>query len=414
MVIADGAIRSGKTVAMALSFLLWSSRTFQGECFILAGRSMGALKRNVLRPLFQICRALGIAFHYNRSEHYIEIGENTYYCFGASTEASQDVVQGLTAAGALLDEAALFPRSFVEQAIGRCSVDGSKVWFNCNPAGPAHYLKAEFIDQAAQKRILHLHFTLDDNLSLSPRVKARYRRLFSGLWFKRYILGLWVMAEGAIYDVWDEGSCCFEELPAGTKIRRYHVGVDYGTTNPTCFLLVGETAEKPQRFLVLREYYWDSRRQQRQKGDAEYIEDLALFLAPVHMTSILKREELAARVVPDPGLPQAAFHTVYVDPSAASFVVAARAAGIPVTQADNAVLDGIRTVHSTMASGRLLVHRSCQNLIRTMPAYVWDPKAQKRGEDAPLKAGADDHPEDALRYDIHSVVSQPSRKVVSG
>lgn len=183
---------------------MWSQYTFEHQNFILAGKSMGALKRNVLRPLFQILNAKGFKYNYNRSENYIEIGTNTYFCFGANNEASQDVLQGLTAAGGLADEVALFPESFVEQMIARCSVEGSKLWWNCNPEGPRHYIKTEYIDQAAEKNILRLHFTLDDNLTLSPKIKERYKRLFTGLWRKRMIDGLWVMAEGAVYNMFDE------------------------------------------------------------------------------------------------------------------------------------------------------------------------------------------------------------------
>src|SRR5690606_10595817 len=163
MIIADGSIRSGKTIAMIDGFLTWSLETFRHQSFILSGRTMGALKRNVLRPAFEILAAKAIPYRYNRSEHFVQIGTNTYYCFGANNEAAQDVLQGLTAAGAYGDEAALFPQSFIEQMIGRCSVEGSKIWLNCNPAGPYHYLKVDYIDKAEEKRILRLHFTLDDN-----------------------------------------------------------------------------------------------------------------------------------------------------------------------------------------------------------------------------------------------------------
>lgn len=164
MIICDGSVRSGKTVAMIDGFVTWSLATFKSEDFILAGRSMGALKRNVLKPMFQILLAKGIPFNYNRSENYVEIGTNTYYCFGANNEASQDVLQGLTAAGAYADEGALFPQNFIEQMIARCSVEGSKIWINCNPESPYHFLKTDYIDKAKEKLILHLHFTLDDNL----------------------------------------------------------------------------------------------------------------------------------------------------------------------------------------------------------------------------------------------------------
>ncbi|MHB1681604.1 MAG: PBSX family phage terminase large subunit [Bacilli bacterium] len=374
MVIADGAIRSGKTIAMIDSFLTWSLYRFTGETFIVAGKSMGALKRNVLKPMFQILAAKGIPYYYNRSENFVEIGSNTYYCFGASNESSQDVLQGLTAAGAYADEVALFPRSFVEQMIGRCSADGSKVFMNCNPGGPYHWFRQEYIEQAKEKRILHLHFTMDDNPALSERVKDRFRRMFSGVFFKRYILGLWVLAEGAIYDMFRDEMHVVDELPGA--FERYFVGVDYGTTNPTVFLLIGE---HDKRYYVIREYYYNSREAGSQKTDGMYAQDMQEFLADVSVTRIL------------------------VDPSAASFIVQLRHDGIgSVVEADNDVLPGIANVGTALSNKQLLIHRSCTNLIREFGAYVWDDKAQLRGEDKPLKQF--DHAMDALRYVVRHLL----------
>lgn len=373
MVIADGAIRSGKTVAMIDGFVTWSLATFEHQNFILAGKSMGALKRNVLRPMFQILDAKGIPYHYHRSEHYVQIGTNTYYCFGANNEASQDVLQGLTAAGAYGDEAALFPESFVEQMIGRCSVEGSKVWLNCNPEGPFHYLKREYIDKAEEKRILHLHFTLDDNLTLSEVIKERYRRMFSGVFYQRYILGLWVMAEGLIYDMFDPERHVVDILP---KMRRYWVGVDYGTTNPTVFLLVGEGIDG--RLYVCREWRWDSTAKGRRLTDQQLSAEYRRWVGNV--------------------TPQ----RVFVDPSAASFIAQLYHDGVRgITPADNAVVDGIQDVSTLLGAGRLRIHESCTGLIEEMGNYVWDAKAQERGEDAPIKQH--DHGPDALRYAVRGL-----------
>ena len=265
MVIAEGAIRSGKTISMIDSFITWSLAKHRHQNFIVAGKSMGALKRNVLEPMFQILTAKGIYYHYNRSENpHVVIGTNTYYLFGANNEASQDTLQGLTAAGAYLDEVALFPRSFVDQAIGRCSAEtngnGAKVFFNCNPAGLYHWFKTDFIDKAKEKRILVLHFTMDDNMSLSEKVKERFRRMFSGVFFKRYILGLWVMAEGLVYDMFNEKLHVIKTLL--DTFDRIFAGGDYGINNPTAFLLIGQKAND---FYVIREYYYDSRKHGRQK-----------------------------------------------------------------------------------------------------------------------------------------------------
>jgi len=382
MIIADGAVRSGKTVPMIVSFIVWSQTTFRDQAFIIAGRSMGAVKRNVLRPMFAILAAMGVAYRYNRSENYVQIGSNTYYLFGANNEASQDVVQGLTAAGALLDEVARVPESFVEQAIARCSIEGAKIFCTCNPAGgPQHWFKREYIDKAREKRIVYLHFTMDDNLTLSPKVKARYQRMFSGLWYKRYILGLCVMAEGAIYDMFDEAVHVVDRMP-DLPVRAWLVPVDYGTSNPTAFLriaVVHNPQTKRDEAYVTGEYYWDSRKKARQKTDAEYSADLKEFIA---------------------GLSRTAPVTVYVDPSAASFKAQLKKDGVNgVKDADNAVLDGIRLVASFFSTRRLFIVRgAAPNLLRELASYVWDPKAQARGEDAPLKEN--DHSCDSLRYGL--------------
>ena len=375
-VIAEGSIRSGKTVAMIDSFVTWMLATFEeGHDVIVAGRSMAAIRRNVLKPLFQILRAKGIAYHYHRSEHWVQIGPHTLHLFGASNESSQDVLQGLTAAGALFDEVALMPKSFVEQAIGRCSVEGSKLYFNCNPEGPFHWFKTEFIDQARKKRLLRLHFTLDDNLSLSDRIRDRYRRMFSGVWYQRFILGLWVVAEGIIYQMFDEERHV-RVVPG--SFSRYGVAVDYGTTNPFVVGLFGwNPSEKPseQRVYLVDLLYYDPKKARRDKTDAQYAKDFQAFTKGVPLSHIV------------------------VDPSAKSFIVELRERGYDVRQANNDVLSGIRWTASMLDSDRFLLAAGNDRLrpaIQEFASYAWDEKAQMKGEDRPLKVN--DHCLDMVRY----------------
>nr|DAO76619.1 MAG TPA: large terminase [Caudoviricetes sp.] len=377
MIIADGSIRSGKTVSMVDSFIMWAQTCFRGEAFIIAGRSVGSLKRNILRPLFQILNAKGISYEYNRSENIIRVGSNTFYCFGASNEASQDVLQGLTAAGALADEAALFPQSFINQMIGRCSVEGSKVWMNCNPDSPYHHIKTEFIDKAEEKKILHLHFTLDDNLSLSERVKERYKRMYSGLWYKRFILGLWVMAEGIIYDMFSERNVYSDRLGLRGRSRRY-IAIDYGTSNPMVFL---DILDDGDRIWVDREYYYSGREKGIQKTDTEYLEDFKAFVGDEYPDMVL------------------------IDPSAASFKTLLRREGFRVKEADNEVNDGIRMVGMMLQTGKLLIHDSCEMMKKEFASYVWDEKAAiERGVEQPVKQN--DHTMDALRYFIKTMIKK--------
>lgn len=265
-VIADGSIRSGKTIACIIGFLTWSQERFSGQSFILAGKTMGALKKNVVRPMQQILEAWGWSYTYIRSgtDARIEIGSNTYYLYGANTEASQDALQGLTAAGAYADEAALFPQSFIDQMIGRCSVDGWKVWMNCNPEGPHAYIKEEFIDKAKQKKVYRLHFMMDDNLTLSVQRKEAYKRSWSpgSVFYKRFILGLWVAADGLIYQQFADNVNQYlidEKWLKENEIIYATIGVDFGGTKSAhSFTLTGFTRGYKQ-VVVLDEYYCKKR-----------------------------------------------------------------------------------------------------------------------------------------------------------
>lgn len=276
-VIADGAIRSGKTIACIIGFLTWSQEMFSGESFILAGKTVGALKKNVIRPMLQIMEAWGWPYEYIRSgtDARIEIGQNTYYLYGAYTEAAQDALQGLTAAGAYLDEAALFPQSFIDQAIGRCSVLGSKVWMNCNPEGPHHYIREEFLlpEKQKEKKVYHLHFMMKDNLSLSPSVIRRYERAWphGSVFYKRFILGLWVAADGLIYQGFADHVKDYlitEKWLKDNQIIYAVIGVDFGGTKSAhSFTLTGFTRGYKQ-VIVLDEYYKKDRINPQQLQEA--------------------------------------------------------------------------------------------------------------------------------------------------
>lgn len=274
-VIADGSIRSGKTIACICGFLMWSQEMFDGQSFILAGKTMGALKKNVVRPMLQILEAWGWPYTYIRSgtDARVEIGSNTYYLYGANTEAAQDALQGLTAAGAYADEAALFPQSFIDQMIGRCSVDGWKVWMNCNPEGPHAYIKAEFIDKAKKKRVYHLRFTMDDNLSLSPKRKAAYKRAWpvGSVFYKRFVLGKWVAADGLIYQQFADNVKKYLITDSWLKdqdIMYAVIGVDFGGTKSAhSFTLTGFTKGFKQ-VVVLDEWYCKKRINPRQLEQA--------------------------------------------------------------------------------------------------------------------------------------------------
>lgn len=263
-VIADGSIRSGKTIACIIGFLTWSQEMYSGEAFILAGKTMGALKKNVIRPMLQMFEAWGWPYNYVRSgsEPHIDVGSNTYFLYGADTEKSQDKLQGHTARGGYADEAALFPKSFIDQMISRCSGDGWKIWMNCNPAGPHHFIPEDFLqpEEIKKKKVYHLHFTMDDNLSLSPKRKEEYKNTWphSSVFYKRFILGLWVAAEGLIYQHFvdnQEKYLIGPEWLNDNEIMYAVIGVDFGGTKSAhSFTLTGFTKGFKQ-VVVLDEYY---------------------------------------------------------------------------------------------------------------------------------------------------------------
>jgi len=380
-IIADGSVRSGKTLIMSLSYVIWAMETFKFAKLGMAGKTIGSFRRNVLFLLKIVLRLRGYRVQDKRTDNLFVVSkkgvENYFYIFGGKDEKSQDLVQGFTSAGFFFDEVTLMPLSFVNQAVARCSEEGAKLWFNCNPEGPLHWFKLEWIDQLETKMALRIHFILGDNPSLSQKVKERYKRMFSGVFFKRYILGLWVVAEGIVYDMFDIDKHVVKELPA--NFERYYLGVDYGTTNPTVFLLFGEKyINGKHKLFVIDEYYYDSKATGRQKTDSEYSRDLQKFIVGRYPQSIV------------------------VDPSAASFILQLKRDGVKnIRQADNSVLDGIRVVANFFNNDRLFIHEKCNNFIMELATYSWDAKAIEHGEDKPLKVS--DHACDACRYLLKTI-----------
>lgn len=388
-IIADGAIRSGKTFSMALSFMLWAMSAFENQAFALCGLTISSFRRNVLRELTPCLEARGYEVIEYRTDNRLTVSyggrRNQFYLFGGQNEMSQDLIQGITLAGIFFDEVALMPESFVNQATGRCSVEGSKFWFNCNPRGPYHWFKTGWIDKRAEKGLLYLHFTMADNPSLSKAVRARYERMYNGVFYNRYILGLWEIADGIIYDMWDDEENTFDESDFPPRVRRMckrYVAVDYGTSNPMVFL---DAYDDGDVIYILSEYYYDSKRERRQKTDQEYADDFEAFVGG------------------DRDL------TVILDPSAGSFKLELRKRGFRVKNADNAVLEGIRVTGSALKRRRVLVERThTAELRRERAGYAWSEKAAARGEEVPVKER--DHAMDAMRYLVKTIL--PGRRMI--
>lgn len=366
-IICDGAVRSGKTVCMVVGFFLWSMANFDGKVFALCGKTIASLRRNVVIHLQQwLGGVLDVTEH--RSDNRLEVRssdgrKNTYFLFGGQDESSYMLIQGITLAGALLDEAVLMPRSFVEQTCARCSENGAKLWFNCNPSTPEHWFYKEWLGKCREKNALHLHFTMADNPALPEQVRQRYERMYTGHFYRRYVLGQWCGAEGLVYD-FDPQLHVTGDIP---KTGRYYISVDYGTQNP---FSAGLWCVTPERAVRIREYYYNGREQGRMLTDQEYYQAV---------------EQLAG------DLP---VEQMVIDPSAASFIALVRKMGrFRIRRANNAVLPGIQLVAQLLRSGYLQIGADCKAAIREFSLYSW---VSEGSQDQPVKEN--DHAMDDIRY----------------
>ena len=369
-IVCDGAVRSGKTMAMGLSFFLWAMLCFRDRRFGVCGKTIASLRRNVLGEVLPKLEQMGAVCREKRTDNLLTVSmfghENQFYVFGGRDESSASLIQGITFAGVLLDEVALMPRSFVEQACARCSVSGSRLWFNCNPEGPGHWFYKNWIQKAEEKNCLRLSFTMEDNPSLSDAIRRRYQRLYTGVFYRRFILGQWVQAEGRVYDFFQPEMV--GKVPENCE--KWYISCDYGTVNPTSMGLWGR---KNGVWYRVKEFYFDSRARMHQMTDAEYADAL---------------ERLAGdRVIT----------AVIVDPSAASFIEVLRRRGHRVQKAKNEVLSGIRLTADLLKKGTVVICEGCDDCLREMDCYAWDgSKEQVKKEH--------DHAMDDMRYFVSTVL----------
>lgn len=375
-VIADGAVRSGKTVCMSLSFIAWSFYRFSNHDFAICGKTVTSLRRNVITPLIQSLTLLGFECSEKVSKNYIDIQykgrSNRFYLFGGKDEGSASLIQGITLSGIMLDEVALMPRSFVEQALARCSVEGSKFWFNCNPEHPLHWFYLEWIKKHKEKNALYLKFTMNDNPSLSPKIINRYKSLYSGVFYDRFILGKWVQAKGLIYPMFDKKLHTVDCLP--TSFDKFYVSIDYGTVNPTSMGLWGKHNSIWYR---IDEYYYNSRKEGVQKTDEEYYSALCTLCLGKKITAVI------------------------VDPSAASFITCIKKHGeFNVTKANNDVITGIRQVADSLKTLKIKFYSGLDDIFNEFNLYCWE---QGAINDSPKKEN--DHAMDDLRYFVNTIVA---------
>lgn len=378
VLICDGAVRSGKTSIMMWAFVRWAMENFSGQRFGVCGRTVDSCTKNIIVPFTAMSLAKErYIIRWRRGDKVMEVRRgavtNYFEVFGGKDEASYTLIQGRTLAGVLLDEVVLMPRSFVEQALTRCSVDGAKLWFSCNPGSPQHWFYLEWIKRHKERNALYLHFEMTDNPGLSEKTLERYQNMFTGVFYDRYIRGLWVLAEGLVYDFGEEN--IVDDVPESGE---YYISCDYGTLNPFSAGLWcwdGKTATR------IREYYYSGREEHRNKTDEEYYTELEKLVGELPVISVI------------------------VDPSAASFIeVIKRHGKFKVRKAVNDVLPGIATTARYLRSGALKIHRSCKDAIREFGLYRWD---EKSTEDRPIKEN--DHAMDDTRYFAMTVLRRKVR-----
>lgn len=371
--ICDGAVRSGKTSIMMWAFVDWAMREFNGQRFGICGKTVDSCSKNIIVPFTAMTLAKErYTLRWRRTDKILEVRRagvvNYFEVFGGKDESSFALIQGRTLAGVLLDEVVLMPRSFVEQALTRCSVDGARLWFSCNPDTPQHWFYTEWICKAREHNALHLHFEMTDNPGLSQKTLERYQTMFTGVFYDRYIRGLWVAAEGLIYEFGEQQIT--DDIP---DCGEYYISVDYGTLNPFSAGLWCVTDGKAVR---IAEYYYSGRDKKAQKTDEEYCDEIIKLAGDKPIKHII------------------------VDPSAASFITALRRRGaFSVRDAKNDVLDGIRITGRMLKNGQILIHRSCKDSIREFGLYRWDDDA---AADKPIKEN--DHAMDEIRYFANTVL----------
>lgn len=379
-IICDGAVRSGKTLCMSVSFICWAFYHFSGTSFALCGKTVASLRRNVITPLLPVLNELGFSCDYKISRNVLEIKKgsvkNRFYLFGGRDESSASLIQGMTLGGVMLDEAALMPRSFVEQALARCSLENAKYFFNCNPEHPYHWFYLEWIKKHREKNILYLHFAMQDNPSLSKSVIDRYKSLYSGAFYERFVEGRWVTAQGLVYPMFDSTRHVKE---CKGPVSRYYLSCDYGTVNPFSLGLWGECSGKWYR---IDEYYHSSRDAGIQLTDEEYYKELC---------RLSQGKKIEALVI---------------DPSAASFIQTVRRHGeFRVIKADNDVLSGISKVCQALKNKEFYLSPNCKDSIREFSVYRWDDSIKK---DAVKKEN--DHAMDDIRYFVSTVMKKEADK----
>lgn len=370
----EGSVRSGKTIGSILKWIDYVGNGPQGP-LIMTGKTNETLYRNVLQPMQEF---LGADMTYSKGERILRMWGREIFCFGANDERAENKIRGITCAGSYGDEITLWPESYYNMMLSRMSVEGAKCFLTTNPDNPNHWLKKKHINRKKELDMILFKYNIDDNIFLPQDYISNLKKEYVGLWYRRFIDGDWCIAEGAVYDFFDENIHCGGRLP---KAQYYAASLDYGTNNPFSCGLYGINESTYPKIWRIKSYWYDSKERGRQQTDAEYSRDLREFVGDVPLRYI------------------------FVDPSAASFKLQLKKDGFTgIRNADNDVIDGIRTQATMLKNGEYMISKdkSNQPCIDEYYSYVWDEKyTQGKGIDKPLKT--QDHSKDDERYILHTL-----------
>ena len=384
VLICDGAVRSGKTSIMSVAFFDWAMKTFDRKRFGICGKTVDSAIKNIIEPYLAMTYSNDrYTLKFRRAEKILEVRRrnkvNTFEVFGGKDEASASLIQGRTLAGVLLDEVVLMPESFVNQALARCSVPGNRIWFSCNPASPKHWFYEDWISKSDEKNALYLHFAMTDNPSLPEEILQQYRTYYSGVFYQRYVLGKWVLADGLVYPMFDDDENTFDDTPflndQGDLLpgAELYLSVDYGIMNPFAALL---WVIYHGVAYCWKEYYYDGRKKMIQRTDEEHYAEVENLVGDLFAEEII------------------------IDPSATSFKATVnRHDRFVCVNGNNDVIPGIGTLSTLIAARRVKIHKGCKNFLSELQLYSWDSDAE---QDTVIKEN--DHACDAARYFAHSIL----------
>ena len=385
--ICDGSIRSGKTTIMTVAFIDWAMNNFDGCNFGLCGKTFSTALKNIVQPWMALRYAQKrYEFSFKRTDSLLVVRkgkkQNLFYLYGGRDAASYQYIQGITMAGIMFDEVALMPRSFVDQGCARCSVPGSRYWFNCNPDKPSHWFYQEWIKKKEEQNALYLHFQLEDNPGLTEHVIERYKRMYTGVFYQRYILGMWVQAEGVIFQQFANhpANWILDKIPSG--IRYLTFGIDYGVnTSNTVFICTGVKAQG-KGVVILEEYMRESKGVAPNEIEKDFVEFSKKCIEKYQ--HIYGRD--SAQIRPTycwTDQPETITHGVYA---------AVKRAGIPigVTIAHKEQINTrIYAKEKMLNTGKWHVMKWCERVIYSTANQVWDDK----------------HPEKDVRLDNEPAVN---------